>query len=81
MQGAKDLPAHPQVVHLFRDPDRLRVEFDHRVHPRTVLVQRKNAVEVILGELFRSDRPCRHLRLEIGNGSFVEMRWSGRHRI
>ena len=46
---------------------------DHRVDARTVLIERENAIEIVLGESLRREMAIGHRLLQLRDREFVEL--------
>ena len=63
------LPAQP--VGVSSHVQRIGVQFDDRIDSFVLLIERGDACNVFLGQVYRGEPARRHLRLELGNGRFV----------
>ena len=80
MQRSQYDASPAQSVCVMRHDQRVRIQLNHRVDPRTVLVQSHDAGEIFLGQFLRSKPARGHLRLELCHCSFVVLRGNGVRR-
>src|SRR2546427_164424 len=76
-EGPEHHAAAAQRIRVAGHHQRVRVELNHRVDPRAALVQREDARDIFPGQLLRRKHAGSHLRLELGNRSFVVLCGNG----
>src|SRR5258706_14287217 len=76
MQRAQYDAALAKEVRVARHIERVGVQFDHGIHTGTALVERDDALDVLLSQLDRGELAGRHLCLKLGYRSFVVLRWN-----